>query len=154
MRARMRRRTFFGKGQDFEKNLIAKVSGVSVDKALEMFRDKIQGRLEGGPAGLRRAFQFFDRNGSGGIDYEEFKQALKLYTSRGNLANQGTTNVRLLQHSIYDAKRFKLLNATSVDTVARRHGWRAAGALSYCSMHLFSSWRALFNHVSIYFRYV
>eukprot|EP01052_Picozoa_sp_SAG31_P005385 SAG31_NODE_236_length_19594_cov_7.018620_11_plen_209_part_00 len=50
---------------------------MSVDKAIQMIRDKIQQRLEGGPAGLRRAFQYFDTNGSGTISHDEFRAALK-----------------------------------------------------------------------------
>ena len=36
-------------------------------------------RLEGGPAGLRRAFQYFDRDGSGGVSMQEFKDGLKAH---------------------------------------------------------------------------
>ena len=43
-----------------------------------MIQDKIQGRLTGGPAGLRRAFQFFDSDGSGAISHDEFKEAIRL----------------------------------------------------------------------------
>eukprot|EP01052_Picozoa_sp_SAG31_P082436 SAG31_NODE_42473_length_271_cov_0.906977_1_plen_82_part_10 len=43
-----------------------------------MIREKIEQRLEGGPAGLRRAFKFFDKDGSGSINYEEFSHALKV----------------------------------------------------------------------------
>ena len=31
---------------------------------MKIIRDKITQRMEGGPAGLRRAFQFFDSDGS------------------------------------------------------------------------------------------
>ena len=57
------------------------LSDLDVDKALTLIRDKIRGRLEGGPAELRRAFQFFDRDGSGAIDHEEMRSALKLRTN-------------------------------------------------------------------------
>ena len=39
------------------------VSGMPVYKAVQLIRDKIMQRLEGGPAGLRRAFQYFDNDG-------------------------------------------------------------------------------------------
>lgn len=42
---------------------------MSVEAAINMIREKIEGRLPGGPAGLRRAFQFFDGDGSGAIDH-------------------------------------------------------------------------------------
>eukprot|EP01051_Picozoa_sp_SAG22_P022214 SAG22_NODE_5235_length_1056_cov_0.974922_1_plen_246_part_00 len=65
--------------QPADKQLIAQVSGISVAKAKELLNDKLQGRLEGGPAALRRAFQFFDRDGGGTISMEEFDEACKLY---------------------------------------------------------------------------
>ena len=67
---------YFGKGQEADKNLIAQVRGVSVGKAKQLLQDKLQGRLEGGPAALRRAFQFFDRDGGGTISAEEFEEAM------------------------------------------------------------------------------
>eukprot|EP01050_Picozoa_sp_SAG11_P005033 SAG11_NODE_339_length_10506_cov_12.368588_2_plen_858_part_00 len=65
---------------DAQANAVGTVSGMPVSKAIMLIRDKIQQRLEGGPAGLRRAFQFFDQNGSGNISHEEFKHALRLKT--------------------------------------------------------------------------
>jgi Ca2+-binding EF-hand superfamily protein len=44
-----------------------------------LIRDKIRGRLEGGPSELRRAFQFFDVDGSGSIDHDELRKGLRLY---------------------------------------------------------------------------
>eukprot|EP01052_Picozoa_sp_SAG31_P005386 SAG31_NODE_236_length_19594_cov_7.018620_12_plen_421_part_00 len=64
--------------QDFRDTAISEIRGISVDKAVTLIRDKIQQKLEGGPAGLRRAFQHFDEDGSGGIDFREFKQALRM----------------------------------------------------------------------------
>ena len=68
---------YFGKGSDEDKDVLSTVRDVSVDDAIEMIRTKIEGRLPGGPAALRRSFQFFDTDGSGGIDHEEFKTALR-----------------------------------------------------------------------------
>jgi hypothetical protein len=44
----------------------------------ELIREKIGGRLEGGPAGLRRAFKIFDRDGSGSVSPEEFTEVSSL----------------------------------------------------------------------------
>ena len=48
-----------------ERKELPTISGLDVDKALTLIRDKIQARLEGGPSELRRAFQFFDADGGG-----------------------------------------------------------------------------------------
>ena len=70
----------FKQGQEDEQlhNIIGTVKHVSIDQALQLIRDKIRGRLTTGPSELRRTFQFFDRDGSGAIDLEEFTNALKL----------------------------------------------------------------------------
>ena len=47
---------------------IPRIRHISVEKATRLIREKIEGRLEGGPAGLRRAFQYFDADGSGSLD--------------------------------------------------------------------------------------
>eukprot|EP01047_Picozoa_sp_COSAG01_P043661 COSAG01_NODE_3893_length_5577_cov_3.387550_4_plen_1018_part_00 len=65
---------------EVERETIGTVSGISVESAMRIIADKITQRMEGGPAGLRRAFQFFDADGSGSISHDEFKQALKLKT--------------------------------------------------------------------------
>ena len=39
----------------------------------------MRGRLQGGPAEIRRSFQFFDRDGSGSIDLDEFAYGLEKY---------------------------------------------------------------------------
>lgn len=42
---------FFSKGQAADKNLVSKMSGVPKERAILMIRDKIEQRIEGGPAG-------------------------------------------------------------------------------------------------------
>jgi len=64
----------------YKNSSVSQVSGVSVDGAIDMIRAKISERLEGGPSGLRRAFQFFDADGSGTIDVDELAHALKMKT--------------------------------------------------------------------------
>ena len=46
-----------------------------------LIKAKIEERLEGGPASLRRAFQFFDKDRSGSISFAEFKVALAKYVA-------------------------------------------------------------------------
>jgi len=56
-------------------------SVVGVDKILEMeqmMRDKLQQRTKTGPFQLRKTFKYFDRDGSGGIDFSEFQRAMEL----------------------------------------------------------------------------
>ena len=48
------------------------VKGLSVKQAVALIREKIDGVVQGGPDGLRRAFRIFDADASGGISYEEF----------------------------------------------------------------------------------
>eukprot|EP01047_Picozoa_sp_COSAG01_P080802 COSAG01_NODE_15854_length_1292_cov_0.897737_1_plen_374_part_00 len=50
-----------------------------LQNAKQQIRDKIEGRIASGPSGLRRAFQFFDRDGGGTIDLDEFKNGLEKY---------------------------------------------------------------------------
>jgi hypothetical protein len=64
-----------------ERKELPSISGLDVDKAVTLIRDKIRGRLEGGPSELRRAFQFFDADGSGSIDHDELRKGLRLYVS-------------------------------------------------------------------------
>jgi Ca2+-binding EF-hand superfamily protein len=68
---------YFGKGSPEDRNINSRVGNVSVDQAIQMVRTKIEGRLRGGPAALRRAFQFFDSDGSGVISPAEFKSELR-----------------------------------------------------------------------------
>jgi Ca2+-binding EF-hand superfamily protein len=70
---------FFSKGGEDDKQLIAKVTNVSIDGAVTMIRDRIGERLEGGLAGLRRSFKFFDKGAAGSISFEEFQKGLKAY---------------------------------------------------------------------------
>jgi hypothetical protein len=65
-----------------ERKELPTISGLDVEKALTLIRDKIRGRLEGGPSELRRAFQFFDADGSGSIDHEEMRKGLRMYASQ------------------------------------------------------------------------
>jgi len=44
----------------------------------QMMRDKLQQRTKTGPFQLRKTFKYFDRDGSGGIDFEEFQRAMDL----------------------------------------------------------------------------
>ena len=58
----------FGKGQSVDRQVFAVISGIGGEAAKKMVQEKLQGRLGGGPSGLRRAYAFFDRDGSGSID--------------------------------------------------------------------------------------
>ena len=60
---------------------IAEVKGVTADKAIQILQDKIRERIMSGPNELRRAFQFFDADGSGKIDHAEFKLAMRQRTN-------------------------------------------------------------------------
>lgn len=54
---------------------------VGIDKIHEMeqmMRDKLQQRTKTGPFQLRKTFKYFDRDGSGGIDFFEFQRAMEL----------------------------------------------------------------------------
>lgn len=54
---------------------------VGLDKIQEMeqmMRDKLQQRTKTGPFQLRKTFKYFDRDGSGGIDFSEFQRAMEL----------------------------------------------------------------------------
>jgi len=44
----------------------------------QMMRDKLQQRTKTGPFQLRKTFKYFDRDGSGGIDFSEFQLAMEL----------------------------------------------------------------------------
>ena len=60
-----KRRKYFSDGADASE---LKTVKTTPDKALEMIRAAIEARLETAPSGLRRAFAFFDRDGSGDMD--------------------------------------------------------------------------------------
>merc|ERR1719281_2118886 len=57
-------------------------------------RVKIEQRTSGGPFALRKAFKYFDRDGSGDIDPDEFKEAMLFFgltfTERQVMAIFGT----------------------------------------------------------------
>lgn len=44
----------------------------------QMMRDKLQQRTKTGPFQLRKTFKYFDRDGSGGIDFDEFQRAMEM----------------------------------------------------------------------------
>ena len=69
----------FGKGTKEDKTAIAVIKNMPVAKAMELIQDKIRGRLAGGPSEMRRAFQFFDRDGGGTIDFKEFEQGVQSF---------------------------------------------------------------------------
>ena len=58
----------WGKGSEYDQNIVGVIKDISVDDAIVMIRDKVRGRLPSGPSELRRTFQFFDRDGSGWVD--------------------------------------------------------------------------------------
>lgn len=70
---------YFAVGSEEDKAVMTVIKGMSIPKAKDLVRDKLRGRLTGGPAEIRRSFQFFDRDGSGEIDLEEFGWGLEHY---------------------------------------------------------------------------
>eukprot|EP01049_Picozoa_sp_SAG25_P006564 SAG25_NODE_499_length_7388_cov_11.651393_6_plen_196_part_00 len=58
--------------------IVGTVQNLTVEQAMALIREKIRGRLPGGPSELRRTFQFFDIDGSGSISLDEFRESLKL----------------------------------------------------------------------------
>ena len=68
----------WGKGSEYDQNIVGVIKDISVDDAIVMIRDKVRGRLPSGPSELRRTFQFFDRDGSGQIDFEEMEATLRV----------------------------------------------------------------------------
>ena len=61
-------------GSEYDKGIVSTMVGLSKAELKEIVREKIQQRLPGGPAGLRRAFQFIDGDGSGSIDEGELRR--------------------------------------------------------------------------------
>eukprot|EP01050_Picozoa_sp_SAG11_P010729 SAG11_NODE_1093_length_5906_cov_10.683313_1_plen_584_part_00 len=57
---------------------LTKVDGITTEAAIEMVRTKIGEKMDGREGALRRAFQFFDADGSGAIDKDELKRAMML----------------------------------------------------------------------------
>jgi Ca2+-binding EF-hand superfamily protein len=56
------------------------VEGLSVEQAIEMIRTKLGEKMDSRPGNLNRMFQQIDADGSGAIDFEEFKKALLMKT--------------------------------------------------------------------------
>jgi len=54
------------------------VGGEKINEMEQMMRDKLQQRTKTGPFQLRKTFKYFDRDGSGGIDFSEFNRAMEL----------------------------------------------------------------------------
>jgi len=74
----------FAKGSRHEDtHAIKPMEGISLNQAKVMVREMIENKLPVGPAPLKRCFQFFDGDGSGSIDIDEFKHALHM---KANLA--------------------------------------------------------------------
>ena len=57
---------------------LKKITDANVDKAVEIIREKINEKLDSRPGALNRAFQQMDVDGSGAIDFDEFKKAIML----------------------------------------------------------------------------
>eukprot|EP01052_Picozoa_sp_SAG31_P041269 SAG31_NODE_6211_length_2119_cov_1.903960_1_plen_664_part_01 len=69
--------SLWAKGSQFDKSVVQTIRCRDVNHAKELIQQKIQQKITGGPAGLRRAFQLFDSDGSGHLSKTEFKQALQ-----------------------------------------------------------------------------
>lgn len=54
------------------------VGPMKIQEMEQMMRDKLQQRTKTGPFQLRKTFKYFDRDGSGGIDFSEFQRAMEL----------------------------------------------------------------------------
>lgn len=63
--------------QDYEE-ANAVVGPGKIQEMEQMMRDKLQQRTKTGPFQLRKTFKYFDRDGSGGIDFSEFQRAMEL----------------------------------------------------------------------------
>ena len=63
--------------QDYEE-ANAVVGPEKLQEMEQMMRDKLQQRTKTGPFQLRKTFKYFDRDGSGGIDFSEFQRAMEL----------------------------------------------------------------------------
>ena len=63
--------------QDYEE-ANAVVGPNKIQEMEQMMRDKLQQRTKTGPFQLRKTFKYFDRDGSGGIDFSEFQRAMEL----------------------------------------------------------------------------
>lgn len=63
--------------QDYDEANTVVGSG-KIQEMEQMMRDKLQQRTKTGPFQLRKTFKYFDRDGSGGIDFSEFQRAMEL----------------------------------------------------------------------------
>jgi hypothetical protein len=72
-----RRKTMKQRMQDYEE-ANAVVGPHKIQEMEQMMRDKLQQRTKTGPFQLRKTFKYFDRDGSGGIDFDEFQRAMEL----------------------------------------------------------------------------
>jgi hypothetical protein len=63
--------------QDYEE-ANAVVGPHKIEEMEQLMRDKLQQRTKTGPFQLRKTFKYFDRDGSGGIDFDEFQLAMEL----------------------------------------------------------------------------
>ena len=54
------------------------VGARKINEMEQMMRDKLSQRTKSGPFQLRKTFKYFDRDGSGGIDFSEFQLAMEL----------------------------------------------------------------------------
>ena len=72
-----RRKSKKQRAQDYsEANAV--VGPHKIEELEQMMRDKLQQRTKTGPFQLRKTFKYFDRDGSGGIDFDEFQLAMEL----------------------------------------------------------------------------
>ena len=70
--------SFFAPGQKEDLDKAGSLGGISVDAGVAMVRRKLDAKIAGGPGGqLRRAFNFFDRDGAGTVSKDEFKLTLQ-----------------------------------------------------------------------------
>ena len=65
---------YFKPGQADEKVTAAEVDNVDPSTAIRMIREKVEGRLQGGPGGLRRAWRVFDDKIAGQVSVEQFAE--------------------------------------------------------------------------------
>ncbi|KAK3239118.1 hypothetical protein CYMTET_50938, partial [Cymbomonas tetramitiformis] len=70
--------------QPFHKVIVARDGQVkmNVPRIELLLRDKLQAKSRGGATQLRAAFKHFDRDGSGGVTYEEFQNVLEKFNIR------------------------------------------------------------------------
>jgi Ca2+-binding EF-hand superfamily protein len=69
--------TYFKRDIDAS-NVLKPMTGLSLSEAKQMIKENIENKLPTGPAPLRRCWKYFDTDGSGGIDFQEFKHTLMM----------------------------------------------------------------------------